>query len=144
MNKNFFNSLIECLLEEAACYRALTFLGRKQIELLTQDKEEGLWEITDQMQEFIEALNPIIRRKKLIIEKIHSQLGLELKDHMTAIKKTDEVLAEKYYEANEILLASIKDMAVMKTLSEKLIENAVKYKQYTLKLIAQRESEITN
>lgn len=134
MNELFF-LLIESMKEEAVCYRRLALLARDQKELLITGNVGALPENIRLQEKQVFVLTPILGNRKEMLGKLAKILGVRKIDLTGVAKKVPSEVVEEFKNAFEELLNSARELASVNTVSEKLLDNAVKFTKFTLKTI---------
>jgi flagellar biosynthesis/type III secretory pathway chaperone len=128
--------LIECLKEEAGHYRKLMQLAEQQKELLIDGKTDVLPENVRLEEKEVFALGPLIaRRNELLTQmgKLHQLKTLSLTD---ALQRVPVEFIEEFKKAVIELVQTAKRLEEANQRNEKLLQNALSYVNFTLKIIA--------
>jgi len=133
-----FISLIEVMKEEAACYRRLCLLTDEQKELLVKGDVEALANNTRAQEKQVFALTPVIGRRNDLLARLASMSKVKSLSLKAAVKFAPVELKEGFEAEVEALVQAARELSGVQDLSGKLLENAMKFAQYTLKVI--RES----
>lgn len=134
MNELFF-SLIESMKEEAACYRRLALLARDQKELLIAGNLKVMPAHTRLQEKQLFALPPIVGRREEILAKLAKLFRVKKIDLKGAVKNAPAEVAEDLKKTLVDLTRAAKELSVVHDLSKKLLNNAVKFTKYTLKVV---------
>jgi flagellar biosynthesis/type III secretory pathway chaperone len=129
-------SLIECMKKETAHYRKLVVLAEQQKDLLVAGKVDSLTENIRLEEKEVFALNPLIaERKELLAQmaKLHQLKAMGLDE---AVKRCPIEEIEDLKKAVMELVQSARHLEEMNQGNEKLLNNALSYADFTLKLIA--------
>lgn len=137
MNELFI-SLIESMRDEAACYRRLSFLTGEQKELLVAGRANEMPENTRAQEKQVFALTPIIGRREEVLAKMAKMFAVKKMDLNQASQKAPEELKQEFKSGLSALVQAAKELSNAQSLSGKLLDNAMKFTQFTLKAI--RES----
>ncbi len=134
MNELFL-SLIECLKEETACYRQLSLLAEAQKELLISGKTEILSENARLQEKQVFALTPIIGRRNEMLVKMAKLNGVKTMGLMDVLKKASVDVVEEFEKTLVELMQSGKKLGEANSGCEKLLNNALSFTEFTLKII---------
>jgi hypothetical protein len=121
--------------EETACYRRLSMLAREQKELLIAGKVEEMPTNTRAQEKQVFALTPIIGRRNDILIRLASLMQMKKLDLKDAVAKAPAEMSQAIREDFDGLTEAAKELSGVEDLSGKLLDNAMKYTQYTLKVI---------
>jgi len=124
--------------EEAACYRRLALLARDQKELLVAGSVNVLPGNTRLQEKQVFALTPIIGRREEALAKLAKLYRVKKIDLNEAVKKAPAEIADEFKKILADLVQAAKELSSVNDLSEKLLDNAVKFTKFTLKVV--RES----
>ena len=133
--KELFFLLIESIKEETVCYRRLAFLARDQKELLITGGVNGLAENTRLQEKQVFALTPIRGRKEEVLAKLAKEFGMKKMDVSDAVKKAPAEISDECKNVVSDLIQAAKELAAVTTISGKLLDNAIKFSQFTLTAI---------
>jgi hypothetical protein len=134
MNELFF-LLIESMKEETVCYRRLALLARDQKELLIAGGLKGLAENTRLQEKQVFALTPIKGRREETLAKMAKEFHLKKMDLNGALKKAPADVVEDFKNTLTHLIQAAKELASVASVSGKLLDNAVKFSNFTIKAI---------
>ena len=134
MNELFF-LLIESMKEETVCYRRLALLARDQKELLMVGNTSSMPENTRLQEKQVFALTPIIGRREEALKKLAKLMRLKKLYLSDAAKKIPAEAEAEFKKVFAELVQSAKELASINDVSGKLLENAVKFTNFTLKAI---------
>ena len=137
MNELFIH-LIESMKDEAACYGRLTLLTHEQKELLIAGRANELAENTRAQEKQVFALTPIIGRRNDVLAQLAKMNGLKKAELNSIIEFAPVETKEELKKAFVFLTESAKELSKAQSLSGTLLDNAMKFTQFTLKAI--RES----
>ncbi|SRR5260221_13749256 len=129
-------SLIECLKEEAARYRKLTELAEQQKELLVAGKTDVLPENVRLEEKEVFALGPLIARRNELLTQMGKAYHLKSLSLTDALQKAPVECIEDFKKAVIELVQSAKRLEETNQGNEKLLQNALSYVNFTLKIIA--------
>ena len=132
----FFQSLITCLNEEAGRYRHLKTLAEKQKELLVEGKTDVLPENVRLEEKEVFALGPIIAQRNEWLGKLAKGYGLKTLSLNEALKRAPVEIIEELKKSMIELIQSAKALEETNQSNEKLLQNALAYVNFTLKVIA--------
>jgi hypothetical protein len=124
--------------EEAACYSRLSFLAREQKELLIAGNVPAMPVNTREQEKQVFALTPIIGRREEILAKLAKMMSVKKIDLKEAAAQAPAELKMAFEEQLSNLVHAAKELSGAQSLSEKLLDNAMKFTQFTLKAV--RES----
>ncbi len=137
MNELFI-SLIECMKEEAACYSRLVLLAREQKELLVEGNVPTMSVNTREQEKEVFNLTPIIGRREETLAKLAKMMSVKKIDLKQAVAQAPAEVKPVFEEQLSNLVRAAKELSGAQSLSEKLLDNAMKFTQFTLKAV--RES----
>jgi hypothetical protein len=129
-------SLIECLKEEAARYRKLTELANEQRDLLVAGKTEVLPENVRLEEKEVFALGPLIAKRNEFLAQMGKTLHLKTLSLAEALQKAPVEFIEDFKKAVIELVQAAKRLEETNQGNEKLLQNALSYVNFTLKVIA--------
>jgi hypothetical protein len=128
-------SLIECLKKETERYRRLAVLAVQQKDLLISNKVDS-WKENFRLEEKeVFALNPLIGERNELLSKIAKANGMKSIDLEGVLKKCPIEEVEDFKKAVIELAQAAKHTEVINKGNEKLLNNALSYVNFTLKLI---------
>lgn len=128
-------NLLVALREEAARYRNLKSLAEQQKELLVAGRVETLPENVRLEEKEVFALSPLIARRNEILEKMAKANRLASMDLEEALKRAPVESAEEFKSAVVDLVNAAKQLEETNRSNEKLLNNALSYVNFSLKLI---------
>ena len=134
MNELFL-SLIECLKEETACYRRLSLLAEAQKQLLIERKMETLPENARLQEKQVFALTPIIGRRNELLAKMAKLNGVKAMGLTDVLNKAPLDVVEEFKKTFLELVQSGKKLGEANQNSEKLLNNALSFTDFTLNVI---------
>lgn len=129
-------ALIECLKQETAHYRKLALLGGQQKELLMAGGVETLPENVRLEEKEVFALGPIVATRNELLGKMAKLLGLKTLTLTEALKRAPVEIIEDFKKAVIDVVRSAKLLDEANKTNEKLLDNALSYVNFTLKIVA--------
>ncbi len=133
--KDLIRSLIECLKKETEHYRKLGVLAIQQKELLVSSKVDS-WKDNFRLEEKeVFALNPLIGERNELLAKIAKANGMKTIDLEGVLKKCPIEEVEDFKTSVIELIGAAKSMEETNKGNEKLLNNALSYVNFTLKII---------
>ena len=129
-------TLIEYLKEETEHYRKLTLLAGQQKELLMAGGVERLPENVRLEEKEVFALGPLVAKRDEMLGKMAKLLGLKTLTLTEALKRAPVETIEEFKKAVIDLVRSAKLLDEANRTNEKLLDNALSYVNFTLKIIA--------
>jgi hypothetical protein len=127
--------LIESMKEEAVCYRRLALLAQDQRELLMAGNAGLLTQNIRLQEKQVFVLTPILGHRNEMLAKLAKMLGVKKIDLVGVAKKVPVEIAEEFNKVFEELVQSAKELASVNSISAKLLDNAMKFSKFTLKVI---------
>lgn len=134
MNELFI-SLIEVMKEETACYRRLSVLAREQKELLVVGNVADMPNNTRAQEKQVFALTPIVGRRDEILARLANLMQVKKLSLVEAVKNAPMEMSQAVREDLQSLVEAAKELSSIESVSEKLLDNAMKFTQFTLKTI---------
>ena len=134
MNELFL-LLIECLKEEAVCYRQLSHLAEAQKELLISGNMDTVPENVRLQEKQVFALTPIIGRRNELLAKMAKLNAVKAMGLTDVLKKAPLDVVEEFKKALIELVQSGKKLGEANQNSEKLLNNAISFNDFTLKVM---------
>ena len=131
-----FQSLITCLNEESVRYRRLKTLAEQQKELLVAGKTDVLPENVRLEEKEVFALGPIISRRNELLGQMAKGYGLKKLSLTESLKRAPIEIIEEFKKAVIELIQSAKALEETNQSNEKLLQNALAYVNFTLKVIS--------
>ena len=128
--------MVECLKRETDCYIRLAGISTDQKELLIEGSVELLPENVRAEEKVVFALGPIIAERNALLSKMAKVLGLKTIDLTEAVRKAPLEAVEELKKAVMDLVRSAKRLEEINRGNEKLLNNALSYVDFTLKLVA--------
>jgi hypothetical protein len=128
-------SLIECLKSETEHYRKLELLALQQKDLLVAGKVDSVHENIRLEEKEVFALNPLIGERNELLSKIAKAHGLKTID-LEGVLKTCPI--EDVEDFKKIVLELVHEARRLEGINkgnEKLLNNALSYVNFTLKII---------
>ncbi len=133
---DLIQKLVFCLNEEAARYRALLTLAENQKELLMAGKTDVLPENVRLEEKEVFALGPIIGRRNELLGDFAKTCGVKTLSLTEALQKAPLESIEDFKKAVIELVQSAKKLEEANQSNEVLLQNALSYVNFTLKVIA--------
>ncbi len=133
---DLFQSLIHCLSEEAARYRALKVFAEQQKELLVAGNTDVLPDNVRLEEKEVFALGPIIARRNECLNRLAKGFGLKTLNLTEALQRAPMEIIEELKKATIELVRSAKGLEETNQGNEKLLQNALAYVNFSLKVIA--------
>jgi len=129
-------SLIECLKEETAHYSKLTVLAGQQKELLIAGGVDVLPENVRLEEKEVFALGPLVAKRDDLLAAMAKLLGLKSLTLTEVLQRAPVESIEELKKAVIELVRSAKLLDEANRTNEKLLNNALSYVNFTLKIIA--------
>jgi flagellar biosynthesis/type III secretory pathway chaperone len=129
-------SLIETLKKEAGHYRSLAVLAEGQKELLVAGKVESLPENVRLEEKEVFALNPLVAQRNELLAQMAKAYRVKSLSLSEALQKAPVESIEEFKKAVIELVQSAKILEEINQSNEKLLNNALSYVNFTLKIIA--------
>lgn len=129
-------SFIDCLKQETECYRKLAILAERQKELLIVGDMELLKENVRLEEKVVFALGPLTAQRNQFLKqlaKLHKVPSLSLSE---ALQKSPVEVIEEFKKAVIDLVRSARALDEINKGNEKLLNNALSYVNFTMKIIA--------
>lgn len=133
---DLIRALIECLEQETACYRQLASASEQQKELLVEGKVEALPENVRAEEKVVFALGPLKAKRTELLAKMAKAHGVRSMSLSDALKGIPIEWVEEFKKAVLELVQAAKHLDEISRTNEKLLNNALSYVNFTLKLIA--------
>jgi hypothetical protein len=128
-------SLIECLKQETEHYRKLTILAVQQKDLLVSGKVDS-WKENFRLEEKeVFALSPLIGQRNELLSKIAKTNEMKTIDLEGVLKKCPLEEVEDFKKVVIELVHAAKRTEEINKGNEKLLNNALSYVNFTLKII---------
>jgi len=134
--KEIILELIDCLRQETARYRNLAQLAGQQKDILVAGRVETLPAHVRLEEKEVFALGPLIAKRNELLGKMAKSLGLKNLSLTEALKRSPVEFIEDFKKAVIELIRSAKQLEQANKTNEKLLDNALSYVQFTLKIIA--------
>jgi hypothetical protein len=134
--KDLIDQLIKCLLQETEHYRTIAILAEQQTELLMAGKVEVLPNNVRLEEKEVFALGPLIAQRNQLLKDIAIANGLKSITLTEAIQKTPIEIVEEFKKTVIDLVRAAKKLEDINRGNEKLLNNALSYVEFTLRLIA--------
>jgi hypothetical protein len=128
-------TLIECLKQEASHYRKLAVLADQQKELLMAGKVEVLPENVRLEEKQVFALGPLIAQRNELLGKMAKFFHLKTLNLTEALRRAPVEIIEEFKKAVIELVQSARKLEEINKSNEKLLNNALSYVNFTLKII---------
>jgi len=129
-------ALIECLKQETEHYRKLTLLAGQQKELLMAGGVETLPENVRLEEKEVFALGPLVAKRNELLGEMAKLLGLKTLTLTEALKRAPVEIIEEFKKAVIDVVRSAKLLDEANKTNEKLLDNALSYVNFTLRIIA--------
>jgi hypothetical protein len=130
------SSLIAFLGQETEHYRRLFVMAEEQKELLIEGKIEVLPENVRMEEKVVFALGPLIAKRNDLLSQMARILGMKTMSLTEILKKAPLEFIEDLKKAVIELVQSAKQLEEVNSGNEKLLNNAISYVDFTLKIIA--------
>jgi hypothetical protein len=133
---DLIRALMECLGQEAECYRQLTTTAEQQKELLMAGKVDALPENVRTEEKVVFVLSPLKARRNEILSRIAKAFNVKKLSLSETLKKVPLEFVEEFKKAILDLVETAKRLDEINRTNEKLLTNALSYVNFSLKLIA--------
>ncbi|HEY5039494.1 MAG TPA: flagellar protein FlgN [bacterium] len=130
------SSLIACLKQETEHYRRLFVMAEEQKELLIEGKMEVLPDNVRMEEKVVFALGPLISERNDLLAKMAKILGARPISLTEILKKAPLEFIEDLKKAVIELVQSARQLEEVNRGNEKLLNNAISYVDFMLKIIA--------
>lgn len=131
-----FQTLIDCLKTETQHYKNLFNLAESQRELLMAGKVEALPENVRLEEKEVFALGPLSGRRNDVLKKLAQFYRLQKISLTELIAKCPIEIVEELKKAVVELTQAAKKLEEFNQRNEKLLNNALSYVNFTLKILA--------
>ena len=129
-------SLIECLKQETAHYRRLAVLAGQQKELLMAGGMEGLPSNVRLEEKEVFALGPLTAKRDELLAQMAKLQKVKSLSLSEALQRAPVESIEEFKKAVIELVRSAKNLDEVNKTNEKLLDNALSYVNFTLRVIA--------
>jgi len=129
------NNLLEVLREETTRYRNLKLLAEQQRELLVAGRVESLQDNVRLEEKEVFVLGPLVAKRNELLGKLaktHRVASIDLKE---VLKRAPVEIVEDLKKAVVDLGRSARDLENVNKGNEKLLNNAMSYVNFSLKVI---------
>lgn len=134
--REILDPLVTVLEEEAARYRTLSKLAVDQQEFLVSGNHEALAGNVRAQEKEVFALQPLTSRRVELLAKLAKASGLKSLDLEGALKQVSGEEGEAFRKAAQELVRCAKQLEGANKGNEKLLQNAVSYVNFSLKVLA--------
>lgn len=129
-------SLIECLQKETAHYRNLSFLAEQQKDLLVAGQVEVLPENVRLEEKQVFSLGPVVSRRNELLGQMAQAYHLKNLSLAEALQRAPVECHESFKKAVVDLIQAAKQLEEINKSNEKLLNNALSYVDFTLRILA--------
>jgi hypothetical protein len=133
---DLIRALMECLGQEADCYRQLASAAEQQKELLMAGKVEALPENVRIEEKVVFALGPLKSHRNELLSRLAKAFGVKNLSLSEALQKIPLEWVEEFKKSILDLVQAAKNLDEINRTNEKLLTNALSYVNFSLKLIA--------